>query len=91
MPCQIYELWNIPDYHLKMKDMILRIAGYFNDKYKLQQANEDNAAEFTDSEIYGNRILMEQETALAADVEKSAVEAGTQRGTREQNIMTRLV
>ena len=35
MPCQIYELWNIPDYRLKMKDRILRIAEYFSNKYKL--------------------------------------------------------
>ena len=81
----------IPNNHPKMKDRILRIAGYFNNKYKLQQANDGNAAEFTDSEIYGNRILMEQETALAAHVEKSEVEAGAQRGTREQNSMMRFV
>ena len=76
MPCQICELWNIPNYHLKMKDRILRIAEYFNDKYMLQQANESNEAEFTDSEIYGHRVIMEREAALAAHVEKSAVEAG---------------
>ena len=70
MPCQIYELWNIPDYHPKIKDRILRIAGYLNDKYKLQQATEGNTAEFTDSEIYGNRVIMEREAALAAYVEK---------------------
>jgi hypothetical protein len=61
-----------------MKDRILRIGGYFTDTYKLWEANEGIVAEFTDSEIYGNMIIMEQEAALAPRVEKTAVEARAQ-------------
>ena len=59
MPCQIYELGSIPDYHLKMKERVLRIAGYLNDKYNLWKENEGSAAEFTDAEIYWNRVITE--------------------------------
>jgi hypothetical protein len=62
-----------------MKARVLRIlAGYFNDKYNLRKENEGSAAEFTDAEIYGNRLITERETALADHVEKCAAEAGTQ-------------
>ena len=85
-PCEIFELWKTPDYHLKMKDRVLKIGDHFNEKFLLRSEQEGECATFIDAEIYGNKTVTERKEALKTQVEdRRSQEAARELDQQEKN------